>query len=252
MSDSPTPEMPAVSVPLPWHAEAWASIGEQLAEDRLPHALLLSGPRYCGKNRFALALARLLLCHSPSAGTNCGSCHGCELSRAGSHGDFRWVEPEGTSRVIKVDQTRDIVEFSGRTAGLGQRKVVVFSPAEALNINAANALLKCLEEPGADTFLLLVCHRPQGLLPTIRSRCQQVRLSAPDTAAALEWLDQSSGSRQTSQRLFELSSGQALLAEQLLQDAELEMLAALPQLLEIVIQMVLQGLHSTSLSLQQS
>ena len=61
MSDSPTPEMPAVSVPLPWHAEAWASIGEQLAADRLPHALLLSGPRYCGKNRFALALARLLL-----------------------------------------------------------------------------------------------------------------------------------------------------------------------------------------------
>jgi DNA polymerase-3 subunit delta' len=145
------------------------------------------------------------------------------------------VEPEGKSRVIKVDQTRDIVEFSGRTAGLGQRKVVVFSPAEALNISAANALLKCLEEPGAETFLLLVSHRPQGLLATIRSRCQQFRLSAPEREGALGWLDQQSGSRQSSERLYELASGQVLLAEQLLQDPELELLAALPQLLDALL-----------------
>ncbi len=232
MSEDPATDLPAVSVALPWHGEAWSTTGAQLAAERLPHALLLTGPRYCGKDRFAMALARLLLCHKPKAGTNCGQCHGCELSRAGSHGDFRWVEPEGKSRVIKVDQTRDIVEFSGRTAGLGQRKVVVFSPAEALNINAANALLKCLEEPGAETFLLLVCHRPQGLLPTIRSRCQQARLSGPNTDAALAWLDQQTGARETSLQLYELASGQVLLAKQLLEDPELKLLASLPQLLD--------------------
>ena len=147
------------SEPLPWQQEAWQRAGEQLVGGSLPHALLLAGPAGVGKAEFALALARLLLCASPVDGGNCGQCHACELSASGSHGDLRWLQPEEKSRVIKIDQVRAAVEFAGKTASFGERKVIVFEPADALNVAAANALLKSLEEPTACTHLILVCHR---------------------------------------------------------------------------------------------
>jgi len=175
-----------VSVPMPWQAQTWSRLTLQLAQDQLAHALLLTGPRYTGKTTLALALARLLLCATPLAGLNCGKCHSCELSASGSHGDFRWLEPEGTSKVIKIDQIRQVVEFIGRTASFGLRKVIVIAPAESMNISAANALLKVLEEPGSNTYLILVCHRPHGLPATVRSRCQFLRPPFPSRGQSLD------------------------------------------------------------------
>ena len=119
-------ELPAVSVPMPWQVAAWEQLHQQIQSDQLPHAILIAGMADTGKNRMALALARLLLCHTPEAGHNCGNCHACQMSKAGSHGDFRWLEPQGKSRVIKVDQIREVVTFGTKTASLGQRKVIVF------------------------------------------------------------------------------------------------------------------------------
>jgi len=224
-------EIPAISVPLPWQSEPWEKLQRQLTGEQLPHALLLAGLPHTGKNRLAMALARLLLCHQPVDGHNCGSCHACEMSRAGSHGDFRWLAPEGKSRVIKVDQIREVVDFSNKTSSLGKRKVVVLSPAENMNPNAANALLKSLEEPAQETYLLLVCHRLHGLPPTIRSRCQQLRLPTPTGEQSLSWLDQQTGKRSDSERLLDLADGRPLKAEEIYQSADMEAAAAVPEAL---------------------
>jgi DNA polymerase-3 subunit delta' len=211
----PQDELPEVSAPLPWQAQDWSHLNQQLAAGKLPHALLLVGNQYTGKTRLAMALSRLLLCHQSANGLNCGHCHACQLSASGSHGDFRWLQPEEKSRVIKIDQVRSVVEFTNKTASLGQRKVVVLAPADSMNVNAANALLKSLEEPAADTYLLLVCHRLHSLPATIRSRCQIQKLAVPDAQQCLAWLDQATLDRGRSEQLLALADGRPLLAQQL-------------------------------------
>ncbi len=227
--------LPPVSAPLPWQGQEWTRLVAQLDKGQLPHALLLAGVRHTGKSRLALALARLLLCRQPAGGLNCGSCHACELSAGGSHGDFRWLQPEEKSRVIKIDQVRAAVDFANKTASLGQRKVVVLAPADAMNSNAANALLKSLEEPAPDTHLVLVCHRLHALPATIRSRCQMLKLPVPDQGESLAWLDQISGNRERSEQLLELARGLPLLAEQLYREGGAEQAAGLQRGLQEIV-----------------
>jgi DNA polymerase III subunit delta' len=207
--------LPQISLPLPWHEREWAHLKEQLAGGQLPHALLLVGEQYTGKSQLALALSRLLLCAQSGTSLNCGHCHACELSASGSHGDFRWVEPGDRSRVIKIEQIRDLVRFTNKTAGFGLRKVIVLAPADSMNVNAFNALLKSLEEPAKDTYLILVCHRMYGVPATIRSRCQILRLATPHTDACLDWLDMLTGKREQSRQLLTLANALPLLARQL-------------------------------------
>ncbi|MEH6582145.1 MAG: DNA polymerase III subunit delta' [Halioglobus sp.] len=225
-------DLATVSVPLPWQSDVWRQFHEQISSERLPHALLLTGIEYTGKNRLAMALARLLLCQQPVAGHNCGSCHACSMSRVGSHGDFRWLEPEGKSRMIKVDQIREVVDFGQKTANLGQRKVIVFSPAENMNPNAANALLKSLEEPTPETYMILVSHRQSGLPATVRSRCQQLKLAVPTEEQSLAWLDLLTAKHERSVELLNAADGRPLLAEKIYQDASLETFVAIPAALE--------------------
>ncbi len=208
-----------------------ARLCAQLAAGQLPHALLLSGPEHTGTSALALALARLLLCGAPAEGRNCGRCHGCALSAAGSHGDLRWLGPAEDSRVLRIDQIRSLIEFLNRTAGLGLRKVAVLAPAEAMNASAANALLKALEEPAPETYLILVCHRLHGLPATIRSRCQMLRLPAPDRAQALDWLEPLAGGREQSEQLLEVAGDRPLLALELMEGEAAARLAGLREAL---------------------
>ncbi|MEZ5503070.1 MAG: DNA polymerase III subunit delta' [Halioglobus sp.] len=188
---------------------------QALNRNELPQSLILLGEEHTGKVQLALSISRRLLCSQPRDSLNCGQCHACELSASGSHGDFLWVEPEGTSRAIKIDQIRQLVQFASRTAGFGTRKVIVLAPADRMNRNAYNSLLKSLEEPAKDTFLLLVCHRMTGVPPTIRSRCQILRLATPDRETSLAWLEQTTGSRNESAVLLDLADGLPLLAMQI-------------------------------------
>ncbi|MFP5440907.1 MAG: DNA polymerase III subunit delta' [Gammaproteobacteria bacterium] len=192
-------------LPLPWQHAAWTALQARAAE-RLPHALLLTGEPGIGKRRFADAFAAWLLCDTPqstSLPSACGRCKSCLLAAAGTHPDLLVVVPEAMrasedgegdgkkkkpSREIRVDDVRALIGFAAQTAQFGGRRVVVIEPAQAMNVNAANALLKTLEEPGEGTVLLLVCDQPAALTATIRSRCQSLPLPSPTRQQAQAWL----------------------------------------------------------------
>jgi DNA polymerase-3 subunit delta' len=160
-----------------------------LHEDKhLPHALLLHGMSGIGKARFAKAFAQYLLCHTPLAGKPCGHCKGCELNSAATHPDLYMLEPEEAGKQLKVDQVRGLSEFIYSTAQQGGYRVVVINPADAMNVAAANALLKMLEEPGANTLLFLVTSKMGQVLPTIKSRCQHIDCPTPAEPEAIAWL----------------------------------------------------------------
>lgn len=208
-------ELPQVSHPLPWQIQEWEFLTAQLVENRLPHALLLTGREHIGKSQIALALTRLLLCSQPNELLNCGKCHACELSARGNHGDLRWVEPAENTRMIKIDQIRDALHFAAVKAGFGARKVIVISPADGMNINAYNALLKLLEEPGDDTHLILVSNNVRNVPATIRSRCHIVRMRTPSTESCINWLDSFIAEPAQSKSLLGIAGGLPLLAKQL-------------------------------------
>jgi DNA polymerase-3 subunit delta' len=173
----------------PWLQTLSDSMAASLAQDRMPHALLLTGQRGVGKAALADHLARQLLCESLSAdGIPCDRCAGCLQYAAGTHPDFFRVEPAEDSAVIKVDQVRELAERLSLSSHQGGFKVALLTPADSLNINAANSLLKTLEEPSDNTVLLLVSAKPAQIPATIRSRCQLLRVDIPPRDVALGWL----------------------------------------------------------------
>ncbi len=170
---------------LPWQQQVWRQLA---GRSQHAHAYLLHGPAGIGKRLFAERLMALLLCQAPTGMQACGQCKSCHLLAAQTHPDHFVLEPEEADKAIRVDQVRELVGFVTQTAQLGGRKVVLLEPAEAMNLNAANALLKSLEEPSGDTVLLLISHQPSRLLPTIKSRCVQQACPLPSLAQSLEWL----------------------------------------------------------------
>ena len=198
----------------PWQTALW----QQLAgRTQHAHAYLLHGPAGIGKRALAERLMALLLCKSPVALQPCGQCKSCHLLAAGSHPDNYVLEPEEADKPIKVDQVRALVNFVVQTAQLGGRKVILVEPTEAMNLNAANALLKSLEEPSGDTVLLLISHQPSRLLPTIKSRCVQQACPLPSERVSLEWLGEAlpGTSEQEIRELLYLAAGSPLAAVRL-------------------------------------
>ena len=208
--------------PYPWQISAWQLLLEQHQQARLPHALLLTGHAGTGKLGFANAFANLILCNSPAQATACGECKGCQLRSAGSHPDLLHIEPEEDGKAIKVDQIRRLKEFSSQTAQLNGYKVIILQPADALNINAANALLKDLEEPPAQTLFLLITDQPEQVSATIRSRCNQVLLSVPDRTQASQWLTKQLGDQEPVDLALKVADNAPLLALELCQNEGLE------------------------------
>ena len=173
----------------PWLEPCRLTIATALAQGRLPHALLLSGLPGLGKGALADAIAGQLLCAAASLDTGpCGRCTACAQLDAGTHPDYMKVELEEDASVIKVDQIRSLSEKLSLSSHQGGYKVVVLNPADRMNINAANSLLKTLEEPSDNTVLVLVCERPSQLPATVRSRCQQLRVEVPGQEVGIQWL----------------------------------------------------------------
>ncbi len=218
MTDAPE-ALPPVTPPLPWQHAAWERLLASQEAGSLPHALLLAGLPGTGGERFALALARYLLCAAPVQGMNCGECKACRLTASGAHGDFLALEPAGKGQVIQVGQVREAIAFGAQTPGLGRCKVLLIAPAERMNAAAANALLKTLEEPPANTYLLLVTGAESRLPATVRSRCQALRFPLPAAEACLPWLAEG-GDVETAQQALSLAAGRPLRAAALLREGE--------------------------------
>jgi DNA polymerase-3 subunit delta' len=199
-------------VAYPWHERHWSILARDRA--RLPHALLLHGQPGLGKRALALRLAQLMLCRRPTASSAqaCGDCQGCMLFRAGSHPDLLRIEPQEDSSGILVDQVRGAIEFLALKAHTAAHKVVIIAPAEAMNVNAANSLLKILEEPPAGSLLVLVAGHLARVPVTIRSRCRRVPVSAPPSAEALAWLQARELPPAQAQTLLALAGGAPLTA----------------------------------------
>ncbi|MDP1901991.1 MAG: DNA polymerase III subunit delta' [Rubrivivax sp.] len=194
-------------VALPWLA---APLAEALASHR-GHALMVHAAAGTGALAFGLTLAQAWLCESAGDIRPCGRCGSCRLVQSHLHPDLRVLLPETLrrehewpladdkgegedskrkpSRQIRIDEVRGLIDWATRTSGRGRGKVAVLHPAEALNVQAASALLKTLEEPPVGTRLILTTADPALLLPTVRSRCQPLRVAEPPADLALAWLD---------------------------------------------------------------
>jgi len=178
------------------HKEIWSSLLAR--RDRLPHALLLIGQKGLGKYALAREFAAALLCESGAPdGRACGGCLACNWFALGNHPDFRLLQPDALSeevaaeegkkkpsQQITIDQVRELDEFLGVGSHRGGLSIVLVNPAEAMNRNAANSILKTLEEPPPNTLFLLVSSDPSRLLPTIRSRCQSIPFVTPSRETA--------------------------------------------------------------------
>lgn len=176
---------------MPWLADATETLAQALDQNRMAHAVLLTGDRGVGKRRLADAFAALLVCERRTFGSRapCGQCRQCQLVEGASHPDIRVYQPE-KSKMIRIDQIRALSSFAVASPQVSALKVIILDRADQLNINSANALLKTLEEPVADVVLLLLQETGRPVLPTIRSRCRVLPIATPDEATALHWLGQ--------------------------------------------------------------
>ncbi len=178
-----------MSAPFPWQVRQWERLWNARRADSMPHALLLTGHAGRGVSEFARRLAAALLCTEPSAdGAACGRCPSCALDRAGHHPELAVIVPEAAGKAIKVDQVRGLMDFVSLKPVLAAFKTALLDPADAMNRQAANALLKTLEEPPPRTVLVLCAERRASLPLTVQSRCQRVDFPPVEPEPAGVWL----------------------------------------------------------------
>lgn len=220
-------------LPLPWQTETWSLFNQRISEQRLPHALMINALEGIGAEILAKAMAYRLLCEQVDNGKPCGQCKACELMNAGTHPDLFEIGPEEPGKPIKIDQIRQLCANVAKTSQQGGWKVVVIKPAEAMNIAAANALLKSLEEPEANTLMILVAHRISRVPTTVRSRCQIESLVVPSREMALNWLfDNNTADDIDLNEVLTIANGQPILALDYIQSGGLDNLKHVESLLE--------------------
>lgn len=198
-----------------WHQQPWQQLQAMQQQCRIPHALLVSGMPGVGKQAFANRLVASLLCGRPDdLFQACGQCHSCQLLAAGSHPDHQEISPEEAGKQIKVDQIRDLIQSQTLMPKVSQGKTVLITAADQMNVSAFNSLLKLLEEPQADSVLILLSEDNRRLPITIKSRCQNLVIPTPAHEDALAWLQQTdtSLSREEWQLLLKLTQGAPLAA----------------------------------------
>ncbi|CAK0768852.1 DNA polymerase III subunit delta' [Gammaproteobacteria bacterium] len=232
-----------VSRSTPWNLGVWESLIRWKASGRFPHALLLVGPSGIGKSLLAQHFAQTMLCEKLLEGDfACGSCSACRRFQVGSHPDFLWIRPSSTtesrtsenetseettpkseSRFIRIEQIRTLLDWIALTPHYDGYKLALLSPADCLNRQSANGLLKTLEEPAGNSILMLATANPTQLPATVRSRCQEIRFSPASPEQALSWLAQKGIEDHTSaKQALILAKGAPLAALELIQNGTLE------------------------------
>lgn len=214
----------------------------------LSHALLITGADGVGQEELAHEMVKDLMCEKDQAAA-CGACHSCQLMNADTHPDYRILD--GEAATIKVDQVRLLVRQISQKPQVGQNKVVLITHAQAMNINAANAVLKALEEPADRTFFVLTSSQSTSLLPTIRSRCLLVNVPTPSMVEVKSWLMQQPDGEALGSLFWLTTQPFRLLAIQ--QQNKTQLYAALPDQLTsmlrgtVPVSAVLKGLDSSNI-----
>lgn len=180
--------MTSTPICYPWHAPLLHDFQQAVALKRLPHALLLHGLSGTGKAAFAHSMAQALLCEQPIDALACQQCRSCHLCSVGYHPDCYVLQPEEIGKVIKIDAVREALAWLALSPQQNRAKVLLITPLEQLNNASANALLKSLEEPTANTTLILVAEQPALVLATLRSRCQLWPMPLPTVLESRAWL----------------------------------------------------------------
>lgn len=203
-----------------WQKTNWQTLTSSQHNKRLAHGLLFHGVNGIGKKSFAIEFAHWLICEQPQVEKACGECKSCQLIAADSHPDLLNLSPEEEGKAIKVDQVRELIQKVSLTShGQGYR-VIIISPADALNVNASNSLLKTLEEPPKNTVLILISDKPSKLMATIRSRTQMIRFNLPSDEQSLHWLN--TQRIDNAELLLKLSGGAPLAAIAMAEDNGLQ------------------------------
>lgn len=193
----------------------------------LPHAILISGQKGVGQYEFASLFAQYLLCENEfKKDKACGHCQACLWCLKKQHPDLRELLPanlmeqtdlkKNPSAFILIEQVRQIADFLYLSTHRQGLRIVLIYPAESMNINSANAILKSLEEPIPNTLFLLATQQKEKLLPTIQSRCQELHLKTPAFETALNYLKENHFDLKKARDALSFFSGAPILAEQAL------------------------------------
>ena len=263
------PPHPSTNHRLQGHDEAEKTLLDAFNSERLHHAWLITGPKGIGKATLAYKFARFVLTHGktdqgpglfgealpatkPQSLAVAPENPVFQRVAAGAHADLLAIERrvnEKTGKlktVIDVDSVREVGHKMTQTSAEGGWRVVVIDAADEMNTNAANAVLKVLEEPPKNALLLLVSHNPGRLLPTIRSRCRtlQLRPLAPELVVELTGVYAPQVSADDARRLAELSDGSIGRALGLVEEGGLELYAELMALLHTLPKLNVKALHT--------
>ncbi len=212
----------------PWLEPADAEFSERFKDDRLPHALLLHGPRDTGKTELAISFIASILCLE-NRHPACGACRSCQLLQTGAHPDRHVITFEENPKTgvmrkeLVVSQVRKLISSLNLTNTISKRKAALIHPVEAANRSAVNALLKTLEEPPGETVLVLVSHDSGHLPATIRSRCQNLQVRPAASQGAIEWLCTEVGvSTAEAETALRAAAGSPLKASRMIGDGSIE------------------------------
>ncbi|NOH83271.1 DNA polymerase III subunit delta' [Vibrio sp. 03-59-1] len=173
----------------PWLQPTWEQLKDKLDNQRLSGSMLISACNGVGILQLLEHFSAALMCSNYTSEA-CGFCHSCELIKSGSHPDLHWIKPEKEGKSITVDQIRQCNHIAQQSSQLNGTRLIIVTPAEAMNESASNALLKTLEEPADNCVFLLVTENSHKLLPTIISRCQQMQIVLPSSAELTDWVGQ--------------------------------------------------------------
>ena len=198
----------------PWLQSSWSRLELYISQNRIPQALLLSGNNGFGKLQLASFFSQSILCSSPEQEIGfCGKCQSCKLFEAKTHPDFILIEPEEAGKAIGIDVIRQLTVKLALKPQFEAYRIVIINFADCLSNASANAFLKYLEEPTERTSLILITDKPLKLPATIRSRCQEVPVSASDEMLVKTWLKKQ-GVEDSIDLLLSMSQGSPLLAKE--------------------------------------
>jgi DNA polymerase-3 subunit delta' len=213
---------------LPWLTPLRAQVVRAAGRDRLPHAILIHAAPGLGGELLAAWIGAFVLCETRDVAP-CGRCPACNLNVAGNHPDLHWVAREEDAKQLQIDQVRALCDVLALKSYRGGYKVAIIATADLMTANAANALLKTLEEPPPQSLLVLCSARPSRLPATIVSRCQRLTIPTPPREQALGWLAEQAGGDWS--RVLEFAAGAPLRALELRASAFEELDAEMTQAL---------------------